>query len=443
MFEFLKKNTNNKDKVVTYICDKELRKDIRRWLNSVYLDDVLFENVLLKLGLNVEKTIYLKKVSNSDGLAFYYGYEPDFKNKDRIDFCTMNKDNKTIILSGDGYRKNYVFVYDGNDKDGFRLDKKRDIFMKNINGGTYFHEIELSGFCIRVKNKYNNEVILNCSGHFDLEIKNELELENYLVNLFTLVSVDEVYKKICEISLDDESKFSKVDLILNKDGEFNSSLSYSKEDLFLDFTPKRKFYIKDKDREVIFYRYLPNRNNDRTVVQIEVISGDYRFVLKVKRVSYNGYAELENELKLRDYLLNLKFPISIDKLCNEIISMTDLDGRDSKLNMEIYYKNIKTDFLYFEHDYLKQFKITRDGKEITYDNGVYSYVSNQDDTKVYVDIWRDEVIRYGFETKKGNGFKKNKSVEKTMNNPIELGINDANEEIVKIRKLTDKMFSKR
>jgi len=34
MFEFLKKNTNNKDKVVTYICDKELRKDIQLWKKS-------------------------------------------------------------------------------------------------------------------------------------------------------------------------------------------------------------------------------------------------------------------------------------------------------------------------------------------------------------------------------------------------------------------------
>lgn len=452
MFEFLRKNNSNeREQGVSYVANRELEREIKKWLKSVYLDDISFGVVLSKLGFDLDKKLYLKKVSNVDGLSFYYGYESNFNSRDRIDFyitesdkhIQIQNDNRMVLLSGNSYKKYYRFVYDGSNKDGFRFDKQRDLVMENTSNGTYFREMDMYGFSIIVKNKGNSEITLNCSGRFNLEIKNELELEQYLASIITSISVDEVFKKICEISLDDESKFSKVDLTIKKEDEVISSLSYSKEDLFLDFTPKRKFKIKDKNRDVTFYRYLPSRYDDRAIVQIEIISGDYRFVLKVKRSSYNGYAKLDNELELRDYLLNLKFPISIDEVCNEIISKTDIEGRDSIVKMEIYYKNVNTDLLYFEYDYLKQLKITRDGKEIAYDSGVFSYLSNDRDTKVYVDIWRDEVIRCGFETKRGNGLKKIKTDSKLVDDPIEMGIKDANEEIARTRKLTDKIFGRR
>lgn len=452
MFEFFnRKKSNDREQGVAYVCDKELKKEIRRWLKSVYLDDVPFENVLLKLGLNLEKTIYLKKVSNTDGLSFYYGYEPKIESKDRIDFCTLGNDkysqikndNCMVILSGNSYRKTYHFVYDGMRRDGFRFDKQRDMFIVNMDNGMYFREMDLYGFCIRVKNKDNNEIILNCSCRLNFNIKNELELEEYLLALDTEVLIDKIYKKICELSLDDESKFSKIDLTILKDGIVMSSLSYSKEDLYTIFTSKREFKIKDKDRDITYSRHLPPSNSydKRDNIKIELMNGDYKFIMDVKRKSYGGISNLANEIELRNYLLNLKFPILIDDIFNDICKITDLEGRDSKVSMSVYYREVNTDLLCFEYDKLKELKIIRDDKEVTYIDGFFSYISMSGNRKIYVDIIDEEVVKCGMDSSNGNGYKQN--VDNLLVNPVDEGIKEAYEVECKIRKMINNMFIKR
>lgn len=90
---------------------------------------------------------------------------------------------------------------------------------------------------IRVKNgdyKFYLEVDFNEIDEFGKKLDNEIELQKYLMNLEFPISIEEVYKKICEISLGDVSKYSRIvlqccdnskngmitDMIVLSDGNF-------------------------------------------------------------------------------------------------------------------------------------------------------------------------------------------------------------------------------
>ena len=85
---------------------------------------------------------------------------------------------------------------------------------------------------------------------------------------------------------------------------------------------------------------------------------------------------LNNETGLREYLLDLKFPINIVDVFNDICKITDIDGRDYLVKLRVFYKDMETDSLYFEEDKLRELKITEKEKEINYIDGLFSYKLN-------------------------------------------------------------------
>lgn len=409
MFDFFRNfifnniNSNKKIDGVLYVADNRLKNEIKMLLKRIGFGNINFGLILLRLGLEDDKVIYLKELSNEYDLSFSYGYESDVFNSDRIDFLVngssdnYENDGCYVILSGDGYKKRYRCCYDLYDRDGIKIDKQDDMIIKNMYSCQYIRMVERYGFWIKVLNNSGYEILLNCTGRFDGNIDNEIELEEYLTNLEFPVSSVDVYKKVCEISIGNESNFSKFDIDILKDGNILSSISYDKEDLFSIFTPKRIYEVKNMDNQVSYCRYLPdnwnirNYNNlSKDVVKIELKNGMNKIIIEVKlgNLQLNNMFELDNEVGLRDYLVGLEFPILIDELYKKIceISIGDVSRYES-IKLDCYYNGINTDSLYINYGKFKFYNMVRDDREIILDDsGFFVYKKNGEIMFTYSDI---------------------------------------------------------
>ena len=75
----------------------------------------------------------------------------------------------------------------------------------------------------------------------DIVLKNEAELKEYLIRIDDRISIREIYKKICEISLGNEEEYEtgKVSLTLQKDDKIIGILEFYNK--FYKDTTKENF----------------------------------------------------------------------------------------------------------------------------------------------------------------------------------------------------------
>jgi len=360
MFDFMKKlnnklsNSLNEDEVkvnngVSYVANLELEENIACWLAKNGLDMYSFGEVLLKIGFDQNKKLYLKKDVSSTGLTCYFSYDERLYNGERM----------TLTDGGDRFSNNaQVIIKDGNSSkyyrsappiygygDGrFRMLKDREIVTKKISDNiTIVNEYSNCEMIVTIKKEDGIKIELRY--YCGLEFNENIELEQYLLSLNLDDDIFLVYKRIYEIlSLNDESLFLKF----KKGNKELASLQDYKSSSYGECSNITNFKIKDNYRNISYERYI---TTDRTIglfgksddeeidcVKVKVISGIYEFVLLVKPnnldldcISYYLREEkirkykLKNEIELRDYLLNLEYPIKIEEVFEKIreISLGD------------------------------------------------------------------------------------------------------------------------
>mgnify|MGYP003301314590 CR=1 FL=1 len=112
-------------------------------------------------------------------------------------------------------------------ENGRKLYKERDYIKENLGLGTYWRVTEKNGFRINISNDFYDKIVLVCNKK-DIVLKNEIELKEYLISVDDSVSVREIYRKICEISLGNEEEYEtgKVSLTLQKDDKIIGILEF-------------------------------------------------------------------------------------------------------------------------------------------------------------------------------------------------------------------------
>ena len=466
MFEIFKKKNNkvklnqigNSGLVKNIRFDDDSLDEVNNWLKRSKVENIKLDDVLLKLGFNLDKKIYLRKISNQDGLSFYYRYDneeySDNYIKFFVDFILKHRyyNTEEVMVSIGNCDSEVIYKVNGNySKEGkFSLDKYCIVVNKKIDDMEYSRRVYEEELVVGVKLNDNKNISFNCKKKFDFELSNELELEKYLTRLDMCESVFEVYKDICEILFINENDFKYFDLTFKEGEQLVSSLSYSSGPRYSTLMPKEITEVKENGKSVSFYRYLPSFYNSdlfeesfSKVVKMDVINGDYKFVLSVKPMRDSLFfmedATLENELGLRDYFVNLDFPVDIEVIYKKIceLSLGDV-SRYNVVDLEFYYKNTSVERLVLYDGNFKYYELNKDDRKITIDNeDMFKYNVNDNDRSLSIDIIGNKIKR--FEYMSDDGIDMN--VDNRIENPIENIINEVKDEKIRVKKLIDKIIN--
>ena len=204
------------------INDKELEKEIGRWLGIKKHISNVFSKLLLNVGFKVDDEIVLYKYfyREDEYLSFSYivnGCNPYKKNIIMLEYCKEDMKPRVIVYTGSKNTRSKI-VYEV-DKE---LDKYR-VVSKSIEDKRYgmLNRRYLDDRALFFVEKDNYELCLYVSNPNDkidgtYKLKNEKELFSYLNSLVFPIDIDLVYKKICEISLGDINVYPEFSLRVNK-----------------------------------------------------------------------------------------------------------------------------------------------------------------------------------------------------------------------------------
>lgn len=454
MFEFLKKfnfgnNKNEDSKMIVsgnynsvgYTGDKYVLREIDRWMREVGIYNISFGELLCKLGFVKYKTLRFEIIlSSEDKILLSFQYDGDlFKGEDLClslkktysNLHRLDPDSYEIKISGDNYERIYVIKRDMPLEDGIKLFKKKDYIKENIDDKTYNRTVQENGFLIVINNCFYDEIRLECNKN-DIIINNEDELKEYLLSLDDSVSVSEVYRKICEISLGNENEYDKIYLSLNKGDKIVGRISFqTKADYYL-FSPMYKYEILENGcmKSFNISSSIGEIFNGISRREIEFVNKDYKINVKISPFDYENNLDMVGTL--RDYLMKLELPVKIDELCNDICDKCLMDINNlGYLKVECFYKNESIYMIYLEHGKLMNFQMNRDGKIIRIDeDGMFSYGYESDNKNYLVKMNEDVVV--GYETFMNMGIESD-----DMGNMMYNHINQARDEKVRTRKLID------
>lgn len=462
MFEFLKKvnfgnNRNEDNKMIVngnynsvgYIGNKSVLREIDRWMREVGIYNISFGELLCKLGFVKYKTLRFNIIASSDDkILLSFQSDGDLSKEDKLelslkktysDIHDVYPDSYEIKISGDNYEIIYGIKRDMPLGYGIKLFKKKDYIKENIDDRTYCRTIQENGFCdtgfvVVINNCYFSEIKLVCYRE-GIKINNEDELKKYLLNLDDSVSVNEVYRKICEISLGNENKYDKIDLSLSKDDKIvNRILFQTKADYSL-FAPMYKYEILENGCVKCFNisSSIGEIFNGVSKRDMEFVNKDYKINIRISPFNYETNIDMVGPL--RDYLLSIEFPVKIDELCKNICDRCLIDINNlSYFKVECYYKNESIYMIHIENGKLFGLELNRDGKIIKIDeNGMFSYGCDSEKGSFNVRISDDMVV--GYDTYMGSGIEND-----DMSNVMYNRINNAKDEKVRTRKMIDEIF---
>jgi len=442
MFEFIKelnnkliKIDNKTKKKYVYHMDKELRNDIRDFLKEKfpdYSDNAFY--VILDKFFDTDREIYFEKNRNTFGLEIYYSYDDDsFEDKSTIRLSSSSvffehekKNRCEITLSGKDYRLVYTLQYVN---ENFISILKSDMKNEYIDGKGYFRKIDKDGYNIRITDKNNMGIILTCSGNVK-GIKNESELKEYLLNVDKTTPIRDIYNRIYSLSLVEDKNINKVDLIITEKGNEISKLHIDDSGLGL-LNRKHQYEIIENGNRISYLYEEPSHTmfaNSWYDGVINIYNGDIKIA-----IIFPYFSGCSEDDLLRDYLLNLEFPVKIEDICKEVFKEF---GNDACFKIEIMYNERLTDFIKIYKGNLLEFKCIKDGRIVSInENGVFSYESLNGKKKMIVEMIDDIVTRCDYSSLSG--------IESDdMSNSIYNGINDAKDVKVRTRKLIDEMLKK-
>jgi len=457
VFEILKRfnfvnNRNNKVKRISsgsnngvnYICDSNItRKAIKEWIKIIGIDNVDFSELLYELGFDKDRCLLLELISSGedDKISFSFQYEGEVSKGEKIEIGIKKKyssldslepNSYKILISGDDYEKEYCLVIGNSFENGRGLYKERDYIKEDMGLGIYQRVIGKNGFHINIKNDFCDEIVLVCNKK-DIVLKNEAELKEYLISVDDSVSVREIYKKICEISLGNEDEYEngKVSLILQKDDKIIGGLEFhSKFYNYVLSEPDYKYSLLEDGKKCIFTCDKERGNN---VINFRRDNYDIRV-----EISFDS--KLDDMIMLREYFMNLEFPVKINEVCKDFRDkfLVDLNNINY-FKIETYIDNKYGDNLFIKNGKVQKFEMTIGNKKLRVDkDGRFYYSSSSSCGEVEIDMSfnnDDVVTRYEISFDKG-------IVNENMGNVMYSHINKAVDEKVRVRKMFDDFLKK-
>ena len=212
----------NKPKVI--INDIELKNEIGRWLGVNRNIINVFSKLLLNVGFKVEDEIVLYKYfyREDDYLSFSYivnGMNPYKKNVIMLEYGREDKKPRISVNTGSKNNRSKIVYEVDRELDSYKIiSKSLEDKRYGMVNRRYFEDRVL--FFLE-KNDYELSLCVDspdCGIYYGniYNLNNEKELIKYLCSLTFPVKIDEVYKKICDISLGDVNEYSFVSLKVTK-----------------------------------------------------------------------------------------------------------------------------------------------------------------------------------------------------------------------------------
>lgn len=216
-----KKNVTKKPNVI--FKSSELERRVDAWLDSKNPTKEEFGKLLSKLGYASGETVVLDDYDkeNCSFSCICNSVSANHPQSARISlrFGGM-EDFPELTIHTDEYDKSYACVYNHDqEEEGLRLESYN---LRNQNNGNALHRC-LYSFRWEAEVEYarDNEVYSfsvfaskpeNAAGSGFYELKNSEELQNYLLGLSFPISIEEVYRRVCEISLTPVTDFPAITL---------------------------------------------------------------------------------------------------------------------------------------------------------------------------------------------------------------------------------------
>ena len=207
------------------INDKELEKEIGRWLGIKKNISKVFSKLLLNVGFKPEDEIILYKYfyREDEYLSFSYivnGNNPYKKNVIMLEYCKEDMKPRVVVYTGSKNTRSKIVYEVDKELDKYRIvsksiEDKRYGMLNRVYGDNkalFFVEKNDYELCLFVSKP--NDTILGKDDVYKLN--NEKELFSYLNSLVFPIDIDLVYKKICEISLGNISVYPEITLKVNK-----------------------------------------------------------------------------------------------------------------------------------------------------------------------------------------------------------------------------------
>jgi len=472
MFDFWK-NISKEDKIkklntgknINYVASRELRKEINDWNKKTSPVSINFSKLLFKLGFDNDSILHLERFPNMNNLTIRYGnkiIELD-KMYDALAAHMNNPHPKKVTISEDGYSK--VYICKSENYNNFELKLFKDIVSKQLDNFSIYERsldkklkisvknlrtIHFNGDSLVIKDGYYDEIIINVERNFSwlnygiMKIDNEDKLIDYLDSITENTRIEDVYKKLCEISLGEEDRYSQIDIIFKRLEREEARLSYYSDQRKYAINSGYKYQVTDGDRNYTYQYIEPGeyRRSPLDNFKIIVSKDEEHFVLTVNPIDYVEGMKLDNELELREYLCGLEFPISISDVYKKIceISLGDIN-KYKLINIECYHGKDMIDeekILSFclENGEFISYQVIRDGKEIKISNdGKFSYINKSISKKMIIDMNGEIVTDCHFSSE--NGIEND-----DMGNSVYGAINEAKDVKVRTKKMIDNLMNR-
>lgn len=288
--EMMKSQRIKNEDGISYICDIE-KINRRNIINIVMENKNLDQGIELKFSNKRYSTINFT-LRNEKVLQDYFKSLKYSKNIEDIycDICYILKDEiikyNNVILNcynPSTLKKNinssleYIFD-DSYEKISVISDGIEKSYLRNYSNDKVDINVSYNDYRFYLEVYYG-------AGFSTRKLDNEKELMKYLVGLTFPISIVDVYKKICEISLGDVSKYSRIvirccnvkdnvketDLIVLEDGNFGEfGITKNDKTIFIDKYGNYTYRMSDLTTDV----EISISSDDRTKCEISTKDGN-------------------------------------------------------------------------------------------------------------------------------------------------------------------------
>ena len=428
-----------KKKGIEYKLDYDIEKIIRKWLRKNKFKKKDFGLILKELGIEPDKKIiFMKNIVNNGRISLFYWIdgESSYDKNRMITLLNPNgielRDNNTLV--------SYECYYDKNKDNKVRLEEDHNKYWIDGKAISYsrniFYDKDGDTITLFINNEKLNQSInidIRYDDRFrtDFKINNESVLIDYLTNLSPSVLLKDIYKKVREISfeLDMYSKIT-ISRSINKN---ISSYEYIYNTIF-DF---EEIKIKDKNKYVSY-----RRSSDDSEIVMNVVNDKIKINLEIvdEHLDCRGM-RLNNEEELVEYLMNLDYLLSVDKVYKDIYKITD--GVITEYSRVLFQCSDKlnngkvTDMFILEDGNLEKFGMTKNGKTMFINkDGSFRYQVSDTVSDIDLSIMPDNRVKYEVVS--------NNDMYDDYNNLLitYCNISDARSEKEKIKRLVKRVFNK-
>jgi len=434
---------------IKYVTDIKTYLEIEKFMVRVCgISSCGFEKVLLKVGFESGRTIYLKRkgIDRFGRLVLCYSYDNKIFNDNNI----IQLEYSSIVLKNDEYTRRYHVEKS--------YSKKNDILVINnlyerkrtYGNITYYFMIDKRKLYMVVKNdigegfKFTSD--LTCNQSYPryprvecLDLEKNSDLEQYILNIDFNSSLEDVFNKLT--SLTKILEFTREECF-----DRNVNLTYFKENknqaeyrMRKELVPQKISIQINNDLGEVNYSHVKSREckfgMEVCKHSIKICDGanELNFYVIDEDVNF----EIANEIELRSYLLGLRYPVKIEEVIKKIseISLSDI-GRYNSIYLSIFNnETCKMDKIILENGKLIEFKLNRDGRVFALDkDDNFRYENSLDENKYSIEMMGDKVIEYRYSCR--NGIAQTDDSNRVMY----MAIRDARESKVRVRKLLDEMI---